>query len=39
MYRALRGWDKPTGLPTAGRLRELGLDDIAADLKVRDLLR
>ena len=26
------GWDRTTGIPTAERLRALGLDDIAADL-------
>jgi len=39
MYRSLRGWDLQTGLPTAGKLRELDLSDIAADLKARGLLR
>jgi aldehyde:ferredoxin oxidoreductase len=38
-YYALRGWDKPSGLPTEKKLNELGLADIAADLKARDLLR
>ena len=26
------GWDGTTGIPTAGRLRALGLDDVASDL-------
>jgi aldehyde:ferredoxin oxidoreductase len=38
-YYQLRGWDVPSGLPTAKKLSELGLADIAADLKSRGLLR
>jgi hypothetical protein len=28
----LRGWDAATGRPTAGKLSELGLADVAAEL-------
>lgn len=38
-YYELRGWDVESGLPREAGLNELGLDDIAADLKSRDLLR
>jgi aldehyde:ferredoxin oxidoreductase len=38
-YYSLRGWDVPSGLPTEKKLKELGLADVAADLKTRDLLR
>ena len=38
-YYTLRGWDVPSGLPTEKKLKELGLADIAADLKSRNLLR
>ena len=38
-YYELRGWDIASGLPTEKRLKELGLEDIAAGLKARDLLR
>ena len=38
-YYQLRGWDVESGLPREAGLNELGLDDIAADLKSRDLLR
>jgi aldehyde:ferredoxin oxidoreductase len=38
-YYTLRGWDVPSGLPTEKKLKELGLADIAADLKTRGLLR
>jgi len=38
-YYELRGWEVNSGLPTEARLRDLGLDDVAADLKQRDLLR
>jgi len=38
-YYSLRGWDVPSGLPTEKKLKELGLSDVAADLKTRDLLR
>jgi aldehyde:ferredoxin oxidoreductase len=31
-YYALRGWDVATGLPTAAKLQELHLGDIAAGL-------
>jgi aldehyde:ferredoxin oxidoreductase len=32
-YYDERGWDKSTGAPSAAKLEELGLSDIAADLK------
>jgi aldehyde:ferredoxin oxidoreductase len=38
-YYTLRGWDVPSGLPTEKKLKELGLSNIAADLKTRGLLR
>ncbi len=38
-YYQLRGWDIASGLPTVKKLIELGLNDVAADLKSRDLLR
>jgi aldehyde:ferredoxin oxidoreductase len=38
-YYALRGWDVESGLLTESGLRALALDDIAADLKQRDLLK
>lgn len=38
-YYGLRGWDADSGLPTEAKLSELELNDIAADLKIRDLLR
>jgi aldehyde:ferredoxin oxidoreductase len=38
-YYELRGWDVESGLPTETRLRDLGLADVADDLKGRDLLR
>jgi aldehyde:ferredoxin oxidoreductase len=31
-YYKLRGWDMATGIPTADRLRELGLDDLIGDM-------
>jgi aldehyde:ferredoxin oxidoreductase len=33
-YYKLRGWDVGTGWPTGGKLRELGLDDVAEKLKL-----
>jgi aldehyde:ferredoxin oxidoreductase len=38
-YYELRGWDVESGLPTEKKLGELGLSDIASDLKQRELLR
>jgi aldehyde:ferredoxin oxidoreductase len=38
-YYQLRGWDIESGLPTETRLRELELEDVASDLKARNLLR
>ena len=37
-YYTLRGWDPSTGHPTAEKLRELGLDSIAEDLKTRKVI-
>jgi aldehyde:ferredoxin oxidoreductase len=31
-YYTYRGWDQATGIPTPDKLRELGLDDLIADL-------
>ncbi|MBI4332662.1 MAG: aldehyde ferredoxin oxidoreductase family protein [Chloroflexi bacterium] len=38
-YYALRGWERETGLPTARKLTELGLGDIANELVQRGKLR
>jgi aldehyde:ferredoxin oxidoreductase len=38
-YYGLRGWDVETGLPTRAKLSELQLDDVAADLGGRGLLK
>ncbi|MCG6878622.1 MAG: hypothetical protein LJE96_05670 [Deltaproteobacteria bacterium] len=38
-YYQLRGWDVDSGLPREAKLKELGLSDIATDLKARDLLK
>jgi aldehyde:ferredoxin oxidoreductase len=38
-YYLYRGWDTESGLPTAIRLKELDLEDVAADLEKRELLR
>ncbi|MBU7032692.1 MAG: aldehyde ferredoxin oxidoreductase family protein [Theionarchaea archaeon] len=32
-YYTLRGWDLETGIPTEEKLLEMGLEDVAADLK------
>ncbi|MFC2066095.1 aldehyde ferredoxin oxidoreductase family protein [Chloroflexota bacterium] len=32
-YYELRGWDKKSGVPTREKLAELGLEDVAGDLK------
>jgi aldehyde:ferredoxin oxidoreductase len=32
-YYEMRGWDKDTGKPTAGKLAELGLEDITDDMR------
>ncbi|MFC2019370.1 aldehyde ferredoxin oxidoreductase family protein [Chloroflexota bacterium] len=37
-YYRLHGCDTETGIPTRQRLKKLGLDDVAADLKRRGLL-
>lgn len=37
-YYQLRGWDVKTGFPTEAKLKELGLQDIAGDLKKRGLV-
>lgn len=38
-YYQLRGWDVTTGLPTESKLVELGLKDIASELKKMNLTR
>ncbi len=38
-YYELRGWDALTGLPTKAKLEELQLNDVAADLAGRGLLK
>ena len=38
-YYRLRGWDMATGLQTASKLRELGLDDVANQLAKLNLTR
>jgi aldehyde:ferredoxin oxidoreductase len=38
-YYALRGWDVNSGLLKEAKLTELGLSDIAVDLKEKDLLK
>lgn len=37
-YYEFRGWDVESGLPTAAKLKELQLEDVASDLKGRGLL-
>lgn len=37
-YYSLRGWDSATGLQTATKLKQLGLQDIAEDLARRELI-
>ena len=38
-YYTLRSWDPATGHPTVGKLRELGLDSVADDLKERKIVK
>ena len=38
-YYGFRGWDAATGLPKKAKLAELGLNDVAADLAGRGLLK
>lgn len=38
-YYELRGWGVENGLPTEARLKDLGLDDVSAELKARDLMQ
>lgn len=38
-YYEFRGWDKATGIPTPEKLRELGLDELVADLWSAPLLK
>lgn len=38
-YYQLRGWDVESDLPTETRLKVLELEDVASDLKARNLLR
>lgn len=37
-YYRLRGWNTDSGLPTPATLKRLGLDDVAGDLKVREMV-
>jgi aldehyde:ferredoxin oxidoreductase len=39
LYYEMRHWDEHTGLQTTAQLRDLGLDDVASDLKRRGLAR
>ena len=38
-YYELRGWDIETGHPTEKKLKELGLQDVAVDLKKRGIIK
>ena len=38
-YYEVRGWDKKTGVPTSEKLIELGLADVAGDLKKRGKIK
>ena len=38
-YYGLRGWDVESGFPTAARLKELQLEDVADDMDKRGLLK
>ena len=38
-YYELRGWDVASGLPNESKLEELGLQDIAGDLRERGLVK
>ena len=38
-YYELRGWEVASGFPTENKMNDLGLDDIALDLKNRGLLK
>jgi len=38
-YYDERGWDIETGIPTEKTLRELGLEDVAKDLKKKGLIK
>jgi aldehyde:ferredoxin oxidoreductase len=38
-YYQLRKWGAVTGLPTESRLKELGIEDVAAELKQRNLIQ
>jgi aldehyde:ferredoxin oxidoreductase len=38
-YYALRGWDAETGIPTERTLKEMGLEDVAEDLRSMGRLR
>ncbi len=37
-YYQLRGWNTDSGLPTPATLKRLGLDDVAVDLKVQEVV-
>jgi len=38
-YYRYRGWDTQTGFPTKAKLKELKLNDVAADLAGRGLVK
>jgi aldehyde:ferredoxin oxidoreductase len=38
-FYTLRGWDVATGLQTRAQMADLKLDDVAADLETRGLLK
>ncbi|MDP2718343.1 MAG: aldehyde ferredoxin oxidoreductase family protein [Dehalococcoidia bacterium] len=38
-YYRLRGWDVKTGIPLPEKLKELGMEDVAAELKKRGLYK
>jgi aldehyde:ferredoxin oxidoreductase len=38
-YYRVRRWDPETGVPTRALLRDLGLDNVAADLAREEILR
>jgi len=38
-YYDERGWDKKTGIPTEKTLNELGLEDVAKDLKAKGFIK
>jgi hypothetical protein len=38
-YYRVRRWDEQTGVPTPALLHDLGLDDVASDLRREGILR